>query len=254
MNRLPFHTLIFGLGAAAAFAAAQAQNGENGLDLDAIRARAAEQAKDAEALAATVRARSATALPQARASAEQGGANGKRFAAEAKALPSRDGNLAFDFDRLIAQTGQMAEASLGTAPRFVGFASSSMPPAALRQMMHDVTKAGGVVVLRGLPQGSAKALTASLSRVLAPGERLDGVGIDPRLFRAFGIEAVPTYVMATSDFELCDGFDCTTAVPPHDRISGNVSADYALETFASGGGPGARLAALHLARLRKDAR
>ena len=84
------------------------------------------------------------------------------------------------------------------------------------------------------------------------GEQLDGVGIDPRLFRAFGIETVPTYVVTSSDFDLCDGFDCRTQVPPHDRMSGNVSAAYALETFARGGGPGALLAAQHLARLERQ--
>jgi conjugal transfer pilus assembly protein TrbC len=33
-------------------------------------------------------------------------------------------------------------------------------------------------------------------------------------------------------------------------MSGNVSVSYALETFARGGGPGALLAAQHLARLK----
>ena len=78
------------------------------------------------------------------------------------------------------------------------------------------------------------------------------VGIDPRLFRAFGIETVPTYVVTSSDLDLCDGFDCRTQVPPHDRMSGNVSVSYALETFAQGGGPGALLASQHLARLQRS--
>ena len=159
----------------------------------------------------------------------------------------------FDFDRMVADAGTMASESMGEAPRFIAFASLSMPPAALRAMIDDVTRAGGVIVLRGLPQNSAKVLTAALSKVVRPGEDLASVGIDPRLFRAFGIKAVPTYVVAGSDFDLCDGFDCTTAVPPHDRMSGNVSAAYALETFARGGGPGALIAAQHLARLERPA-
>jgi conjugal transfer pilus assembly protein TrbC len=118
-------------------------------------------------------------------------------------------------------------------------------------MIDDVGRAGGVVVLRGLPQNSAKALTAALANVARPGEQLTGVGIDPRLFRAFGVETVPTYVVTGSDFDLCDGFDCVTAVPPHDRMTGNVSAAYALETFARGDGPGALIAAQHLARLER---
>jgi conjugal transfer pilus assembly protein TrbC len=32
------------------------------------------------------------------------------------------------------------------------------------------------------------------------------IGIDPRLFRAFDVQAVPTYVAVSSDFDLCAGF------------------------------------------------
>ena len=58
--------------------------------------------------------------------------------------------------------------------------------------------------------------------------------------------------MLSTDFSPCDGFDCTSVVPPHDRIAGNVSVAHVLETFAGGGGPGAALARLHLARLEGD--
>jgi conjugal transfer pilus assembly protein TrbC len=129
-----------------------------------------------------------------------------------------------------------------------------MPPSALRQMIDDVSRAGGVVVFRGLPQNSAKALTAALAKVAREGEQLDGVGIDPRLFRAFDVGVVPAYIVTTSDFDLCDGFDCRTEVPPHDRMTGNVTAQFALATFAGGGGPGARIAAQHLARLERSDR
>ncbi|MBS3929423.1 MAG: type-F conjugative transfer system pilin assembly protein TrbC [Sphingomonadales bacterium] len=136
--------------------------------------------------------------------------------------------------------------------RVIAFASLSMPAQALRQMMDDVTRAGGVVVFRGLTKGSAKVMTGALGKVLGPGERMDGVGIDPRLFRAFQVSEVPAYVVTATDFDLCSGFDCTSGVPPFDRLNGNVTAEYALRTFATGGGPGARIAAQHLARLTGD--
>ena len=110
----------------------------------------------------------------------------------------------------------------------------------------------GVVVFRGFPGNSVKQFTGALARVVPAGGS-NAVGIDPRLFRAFAVTTVPTYVVTSTDFDLCDGFDCTTAVPPHDRMSGNVSAAYALETFARGGGPGALIAAQHLARLERPA-
>ena len=253
MKTLPHLLAVAALATAAAFAGAAAQTADPGVDLEAIRARAAEQAGEADALAASARARAEQLSREARTSATEAQAHGRRFVGEAPKIARPDPAKAFDFDRMVADAGTMASEGMGEAPRFIAFASLSMPPAALRTMIDDVTRAGGVVVLRGLPQNSAKMLTAALTKVARPGEQLASVGIDPRLFRAFGIEAVPTYVVASSDFDLCEGFDCVSAVPPHDRITGNVSPAYALETFAHGGGPGALLAAQHLARLERPA-
>ena len=52
-------------------------------------------------------------------------------------------------------------------------------------------------------------------------------------------------------FDLCAGFSCQTKLPPYDRLVGNVSVEYALEQFADGNGPGARVAAVGLANMRK---
>lgn len=253
MNR-PFLLLAaLSLATAAAFAAA-AQTAEPELDLEAIRARAQSQAGEADALAAQARARAEAVVEEARASAAQAQTHGKAYASQVRRPAAADPGKVFDFDAMVADAGAMATGQMGAAPRFVAFASLSMQPQALRQLIDDMGRAGGVVVLRGFPQGSAKAFTAALSRIAHEGEALNAVGIDPRLFRAFGIEAVPTYVVAGSDFDLCDGFDCRTQVPPHDRMSGNVTVAHALETFARGGGPGARIAAQHLARLERSDR
>ncbi len=235
----------------AAVAGLAAQSAETDLDLAAIRARAAEAEPDAKALSDTARARAKELHESAKTSAQAGEANGSRYASTAKAaaLPSAD--QPFDFDRLVADTADFDEARIGEAPRFIAFASVSMPVPALKAMIADVAQAGGVVVFRGFPQGSAKALTAALLKVSGNEELPASVGIDPRLFRAFKIDAVPAYVVTASDFDLCDGFDCASNVPPHDRMTGNVSAEHALESFATGGGPGARLAGLHLKALRK---
>ncbi|ARU14980.1 type-F conjugative transfer system pilin assembly protein TrbC [Croceicoccus marinus] len=237
----------------AGLAAASAQVHEPDLDLAKIRAAAKAQASDAEALATEARRRAEAVTEEARQAAEGAADNGARFTAAAKSGANQpDDSQAFDFDRMIADAGDMTEAELAGQPRLIAFASTSMPKAALAAMIADVSKAGGVVVLRGFPQGSAKRLTAALAPIAKDSAQLEHVGIDPRLFRAFGVEAVPTYVMAASDFELCDGFDCSTNVPPHDRMSGNVTLAHVLETFAQGNGPGARIAAQHLARLAGD--
>lgn len=252
MKILPHLLVIASITGAAAMAGAAAQTSEPELDLEAIRARAKVEASEADALAASARARAEAVLSQANASAAEAQAHGKRYTEQAARTARPESEDVFDFDKMVADAGTMASEGLGEAPRFIAFASLSMPPAALRAMADDVARAGGVVVLRGLPGGSAKTLTAALAKVAAEGGKLDAVGIDPRLFRAFGIEAVPTYVVTSSDFDLCDGFDCRTQVPPHDRMSGNVSVSYALETFAQGGGPGALIASQHHARMQRS--
>lgn len=250
--KISLHQFALGLLAStAALGGALAQSTAPDIDLEAIRARAIREAGEADALAAQARARASAVTAEATANAQEGKSNGQRYAAEPKPR-GQTSDPTFDFDRMVVDAGDLAKQGMGEAPRFIAFASLSMPATALRQMMDDVTRAGGVVVFRGLTQGSAKVMTDALSRVLKPGEQMDGVGIDPRLFRAFGIEAVPTYVVTSSDFDLCDGFDCTTAVPPFDRMSGNVTTAHALTTFAQGSGPGAKLAAQHLARLERQ--
>jgi conjugal transfer pilus assembly protein TrbC len=241
---------ITALAACSAIGGALAQASDGQIDLASIRARGAEQTAEAEALAANARERAKTLTSEAASNAEEAKANGRTYASQAPRPAAT--NSAFDFDKMVADAGDMAKDGLGEAPRFIAFASLSMPAQSLRQMMDDVTRAGGVVVFRGLTQGSAKVMTDALAKVLKPGERLDGVGIDPRLFQAFNVSEVPAYVVTASDFDLCSGFDCTSAVPPYDRMNGNVTAEYALRSFAEGGGPGARIAAQHLARLTGD--
>lgn len=234
----------------AALGGAAAQTLEPELDLAAIRAKAQSDAGEADALAATARARAQAVMDQADATALQAQAHGQDYARTTPTAAPQPSDPIFDFDQMVAAAGAATKDNLGEAPRFIAFASLSMPLAALRDMIGRVNAAGGVVALRGFPAGSAKVLTEALSKVALDQDQLGSVGIDPRLFRAFNVTAVPTYVVASTDFDLCDGFDCQTQIPPHDRLSGNVTADFALETIARGGGPAARIASQHLVRLK----
>ena len=161
-------------------------------------------------------------------------------------------NHALDFDAMVRAQAQAETASLSEGPRFIAFASLSMPPEALRALVRDMGRAGGVTVLRGFPQGDSEGFKKRLAAIWSDGSEAGSLGVDPRLFRAFDIKAAPSFVMLSTDFSPCDGFDCRSVVPPHDRIAGNVSVAHVLETFARGGGPGAALARLHLARLEGD--
>jgi conjugal transfer pilus assembly protein TrbC len=124
-----------------------------------------------------------------------------------------------------------------------------MPSESLKPLLRDISRSGGIAVFQGFPHNSVKEFTAGLAKVLDDKAAYRAVGIDPRLFRAFNVTSVPAIVAVSSDFDVCDGFNCTTQVPAHDRISGNLTLKYALETFADGHGPGAAVATQALKRL-----
>ena len=246
------HLLLIPIGLAVSLGGlALAQSAPEGIDLDAIRERAAEHTEEAQALATNVRQRAEALTEDAETIQSQAQAN---RAAYADSVDATETDTVLDFDAMIAGQAAAEKASLDASPRFIAFASLSMPPAALKALVHDMTKAGGVTVLRGFPQGDSESFKKRLAAIWSNRDEAGSLGIDPRLFRAFNIEVAPSFVMLSTDFSPCDGFDCTSAVPPHDRIAGNVTVGQVLETFATGKGPGAELARLHLARLEKGAR
>ena len=229
---------ILGLGAVTAVLAQTVE----GLDLRAIQAKADATAADAQAFVAEIRRRSDALAGQAQETVTEGNANHQRYAdAVGK------GENASELDRMMAQvTGKTAK---GDAPQFIVFASLSMPPESLKPLIRDTSRAGGAVVFQGFPGNSVKAFQQGIVKVVDQGQETRSIGIDPRLFRAFNVTSVPAFVVVTSDFDVCDGFDCKTVIPPHDRMSGNITVRYALEAFATGGGPGARIAATALKQL-----
>jgi conjugal transfer pilus assembly protein TrbC len=221
----------------------------DGLDLEAIKRRSAAMQGDADIFAEHVRNRGDAFREEAVAIQAKSTDN---LANLAKADLPRNGDGAFDFDEVIKGASQNVAGTKGEAPQFIAFASLSMPPAALRQLIADTAKAGGVVVFRGFPNNSMKAFSAMLGKVVTDKDQLSNVGIDPRLFRAFNVEAVPTYVAVSTDFDLCAGLNCTTSVPTHDKITGNVSVRYVLDTFVAAHGPGAGVASVALRNLSKS--
>ena len=220
----------------------------DGLDLKAIKRRSAAMQGDADLFAEHVRNRGDAFREEAVAIQAKSSTN---LTALAKADLPVNGDGAFDFDEIIKGASQNVAGTKGDAPQFIAFASLSMPPAALRQLIADTAKAGGVVVFRGFPNNSMKAFSAMLGKVVTDKDQLSNVGIDPRLFRAFNVEAVPTYVAVSTDFDLCSGLNCTTSVPTHDKITGNVSVRYVLDTFVAAHGPGAGVASVALRNLSK---
>ncbi len=248
MRRTIFLTLAGLLGIAGIQAVAQSVDG---LDLDAVKRRAAAMEGDADLFAAQVKRRSDALREEAQTTADGGTANLRRIATAE--LPHGPAG-AVDFDEIVRGAGGSMAGARGDAPQFIVFASLSMPEVALRRLIADTATAGGVVVFRGFPNNSLKDFGAMLGKVVAREEQAANIGIDPRLFRAFNVQAVPTFVSVASDFDLCAGLNCKSEVPPHDRMAGNVTVAYALETFARANGPGARVAGVALGNLAKAAR
>ena len=213
-------------------------------DPKAIEARAETFKADAQALFDYATANAQTQAEEAQTVVAQGYEAVEGL--DVSQIAGKDGPV--DFDEMVAGARAGMARPKG-APLFVAFASLSMPEEALAQMIADTTRAGGVVVFRGFSTGNPQTFISGIRKVVDQ-SGASNVAIDPRLFRSFGVDRVPTYVALATDFEPCDQLDCVTPPPPHDRISGNTSVAYVLETFAGAGGPGAPVARLALANLR----
>lgn len=221
----------------------------DGMDIGLIRKRVAEQEREQAEFAREIQRRGEAVREDAVQVRDSSMRNMETVKADARNLKA--GGNGINLDEMLADSGTVAKAGTETQPRFIAFASLSMPPAALKQVMREVGGSGGIVVFRGFPNNSSKEFMDAIGRVLEKGQKLTGVGIDPRLFRAFQVDAVPTYVVVSTDFQVCQGLNCHTPVPPHDRMAGNVTPSYALRTFAEGGGAGAGVAKAYLASLEK---
>jgi len=108
----------------------------------------------------------------------------------------------------------------GTLPRrYLVFVSFSMPNIALKSLYLEANSNGGVLLLRGLKNGSFKETAAQIKALEI------GVQIDPIAFKKYQIDKVPTIV-------LVDNLKFYA-------ISGNISFNYAkqklLEAAKCGG-------------------
>lgn len=246
MKKQLFIGLIALLLAGAGIAYAQTVDG---LDIQAVLKGKDEQSADAEALANELAKRGEMMREEVQGTVDGGQAN---LANAAELMKGQSGGP-IDFDEII-KTATSGSEDLQEAPQLVVFASLSMPEQSLKALIRDTAAAGGTVVFRGFPGNSMKAFQQGIMKVVDNKDDYGNIGIDPRLFRAFDVKSVPAIVVVTSSFDLCDGFNCTTQVPPFDVMTGNVTLGFALETFAQGNGPGAAIAGQALSRLKAKRR
>ena len=150
-------------------------------------------------------------------------------------------------ERHAARIAGSAAGRSGTADVLI-FTSLSVPAASWRQWARDAAALGFPLVLRGV---SREGLRETAKRIGARlGSHETGVAIDPRLFRLFGIERVPSVVVVPGGVLPCESRGCSEdPAPPHDAVSGNIGLAAALEAIAAEGDAGRAVAKMHLERL-----
>ena len=152
------------------------------------------------------------------------------------------------------QAGHLASSFLARphGPEVIVFMSLSAPAASWREWSREAARAGVPLFLRGLVPEGLQSTVKRVGAYLAEGA---GAAIDPRLFRLFGITAIPAVAVVPGGVPPCASRGCAEdAAPPHDRISGNIGLEAALSIIAAEGGPGRATARRHLAKLRGDSR
>lgn len=127
--------------------------------------------------------------------------------------------------QVFASAGMQDDEKKEDGPKLAGnqlvmFVSSSMPLVTLRKYAHDLSKVGGVMVMRGTVGGISKMVdTITLTRnVLNADPSCEGAKckmwgtemlIDPMLFRIYGINKVPALIYQP-DMQIqsyCDGLE-----------------------------------------------
>ena len=122
-------------------------------------------------------------------------------------------------------------------PSLIVFVSLGMPKHSLQQWNLQVTKAGGVLVLRGFVNNSMKQTVKKITEILGK-EPQGGFSIDPEKFKQFNVKVVPTVLVASND----NSFD---------KVSGDASLTCALEKIIADGEHG-KIAKVWLKKLQGE--
>src|SRR3546814_15047634 len=104
---------------------------------------------------------------------------------------------------MVRERAEAEKAPLSQSPRFIAFASLSMPPEALKALVRDIGRAGGVTVLRGFPAGDSAKFKSTLAAIWHGADAPQALGRDPRLFRVFGIGSPPKFQMDVRHLSPC---------------------------------------------------
>ena len=113
------------------------------------------------------------------------------------------------------------------------FITLDMPRSSLQLLTDQASRAGAVLVLRGLKAQSMRETVAVVGELI--GERKVSWVIDPEAFTRLNVRQAPTFVLTLNDATGSDaqGRCSTGCVAPAGfvSVSGDVSLDYALEAI-----------------------
>ncbi|NJM50229.1 MAG: type-F conjugative transfer system pilin assembly protein TrbC [Sphingomonadales bacterium] len=230
---------LVAVGAFGAVAAAAFAQDMEGISIEEINRRAAELSAEASEL---------VGIAQDKADAKQKEAEEQVAAAKAGAeradISGIEGIEKGDISSLLERRSAQSNDGL------VVFVSLAMPKDSLRKVILDTSNAGGMVLFRGFPNNSLQQFRVGLQSVLQEGDPTRNIAVDPRMFQAFNVTSVPTYVAYGAPLDLCSELECESTPPAHDIMRGNVPLEYVLGEFADGRGPGASVAQTALVRMQ----
>lgn len=128
------------------------------------------------------------------------------------------------------------------------FVSTSMPKRALQLLGQQAEKAGAVIILRGMlgALGTPGAINETIKAIEPAASTGASVQIDPEQFARFEVSAVPSFVLARKQ-EGCGTEQCASQ---SFKLVGDVSLEYALETWVRRGGAAGKLAESYLSKLQ----
>jgi type-F conjugative transfer system pilin assembly protein TrbC len=159
-----------------------------------------------------------------------------------------DEAMAADRDKILDFLGIDPKAQTG----LYYFVSWSMPLEVLRSYAIEAMWSGGTLVFKGVPpkHDLGKFLVNDLRQLVYGKGAAANISIDPRLYDAYAVTTAPTIVFTTTkaDFQ-CQGirptaiegtdatYDRCPELDPSTywKVSGNVTSNYALETFIEHG-------------------
>lgn len=124
----------------------------------------------------------------------------------------------------------LRESVLKPRPILQIFVSTSMPRQLLKSYAREASRYDGVLVFRGLPQGSFLKLT-DLVMDISDEKYPCAMQIDDEAFKAFSIKSVPTIVLSKPKAM----FEQQAKEGQFDKVQGNLTIKASLELFASSG-------------------